>query len=216
MVQQNLVSYILAQVRQGKTLQEINDFLVRAGYDKQEVESSVQYVLNLQTSPKLAEEQRIQQLAQYIQKQIGAGYDQQTISNFLLSRGYPYYEVNSALQQATMPKKEMKIEHKLLIFALVAMFIMTGAVTFLYIKAYIFIGAPPEKLLDVETEQLTALIQQGGELTFEVKLINLGYEKRFDVLLKYQVIERETQAVVLEKEETVALSTTRPHAIGMA
>ncbi|MBW2965072.1 hypothetical protein KY363_06450, partial [Candidatus Woesearchaeota archaeon] len=38
--------------------------------------------------------------------------------------------------------------------------------------------------------------------------INFGYEKRFDVVLHYQVLDRETQTTVLEKSETVALSTT--------
>ncbi|MBU2560926.1 MAG: hypothetical protein KKD17_01420 [Nanoarchaeota archaeon] len=209
MVQQNLVAFILAQLRQGRRLEEINDFLIRAGYEKSEIESSVQYVINLQTNPQLAEEQRIQQLADYIQKQLQAGYGQQAIANFLISRGYPYYEVNSALQQATIPKKEIRIEHKLVVFALIAMFIMTAAVTIMYFKAYMLIGiGVPEKLLDVEAERLTTIVQQGGELTFQVKLINFGYEKRFDVVLNYKVIDRETQGTVLEKSETVALSTT--------
>ncbi|MBW2964092.1 hypothetical protein KY363_01410, partial [Candidatus Woesearchaeota archaeon] len=186
MVQQNLVSYILTQLRRGARLEDINRFLLEAGYDKAEVESSVQYVINIQTNPKLAEEQRIQQLAAYVQTQLKAGYNQQAISNFLISRGYPYYEVNSALQQATIPKTEVRAEHKLLVFALIAMFIMTSAVTIMYFKAYTLIGiGVPEKLLDVEASQLTTIVQQGGDLTFQVKLINFGYEKRFDVVLHY-------------------------------
>jgi len=208
MVQQNLVAFILGQLRQGKQLSEINEFLIRAGYDKQEVESSVQYMINTQTNPKLAEEQRIQQLSQYIQKQMTAGYPQQAISNFLISKGYPYYEVNSAMQQAMMPVKAPKLEHKVFILAMAAMIIMIGVVLSLYMKAQIKLDGVPERLLDVETEQLTTIVQQGGELNFEMKLINFGHEQRFDILLKHQVIDRETQAVVLEKQETVALSTT--------
>jgi len=209
MVQQNIVSYILSQLKQGRSLEEINRFLLEAGYEKSEVESSVQYVINLQTNPKIAEEQRIQQLAKYTQEQLNAGYNSQTIANFLISRGYPYYEVNSALQQATARPKEVKTEHKLVIFALIAMFVMTTAVTLMYFKAYTLIGiGVPDKLLDVEAEKLTTIVQQGGELAFQVKLINFGYEKRFDVLLEYKVVDRETQGVVLEKSETVALSTT--------
>ncbi|MBI5880495.1 hypothetical protein HZB90_00015, partial [archaeon] len=172
MVQQNIVSFIISQLKQGKTIEETNKFLIEAGYDKAEVESSVQYTINTQANPRLAEEQRIQQLSSYIQQQTKAGYDLQTISNFLISRGYPYYEVNSALQQVTMPRKEARLEHKLVIFALVAMLIMTGAVTIMYFKAYTLVGiGVPEKLLDVETEKLTTIVQQGGELMFKVKLI---------------------------------------------
>jgi hypothetical protein len=214
MVQQNIVSFIISQLKQGKTIEEINKFLIEAGYDKAEVESSVQYTINTQANPRLAEEQRIQQLFLYVQQQIKAGYDLQTIYNFLISRGYPYYEVNSALQQVTMPKKEAKLEHKLVIFALVAMFLMTSAVTIMYFKAYTLIGiGVPEKLLDVETEKLTTIVQQGGELMFKVKLINFGYEKRFDVTMNYKVIDRETQGTVLEKSETLALSTTLENVI---
>ncbi len=209
MVQQNLVSYILTQMRQGKTLEELNRFLIGAGYDKTEVESSIQYVLNTQTNPKLAEEQRIQQLTDYIQKQLQAGFQQQAISNFLVSRGYPYYEVNSALQQATLPKREEKVQHKMLILALIMMFVMTSAVTFMYFKAYTKFGFEvPEKLLDVEAEKLTTLVQQGGTLDFRVKLINFGYERRYDVALSYKIIDRQTQGTVLEQTETLALSTT--------
>jgi hypothetical protein len=209
MVQQNIVSYILSQLKQGRSLEETNRFLLEAGYDRSEVESSVQYVINLQTNPKIAEEQRIQQLAKYAQEQLSAGYNQQAIANFLISRGYPYYEVNSALQQATAPPKEVKTEHKLVVFALIAMFVMTTAVTLMYFRAYTLIGiGMPEKLLDVEAEKLTTIVQQGGELAFQVKLINFGYEKRFDVLLEYKVVDRDTQGIVLEKSETVALSTT--------
>lgn len=207
MVQQNIVSYILSQRRQGKTLQEINEFLLKAGYDKQEVESSIQYVINTQSNPQLAEEQRIQQLAQYIQKQISAGYDKNTISNFLITRGYPYYEVSSAIQQLSRPKLERKFEHKLLFVALIGMVLLTGAVLGIYFKSDIF-HTMPEKLLDVETDQLTTLVKQGGELNFEVNVINFGHGKRYDIILTHQVINRETNTVVLEKEETVALSTT--------
>jgi len=214
MVQQNIVSFIISQLKQGKTIEEINKFLIEAGYDKAEVESSVQYTINTQANPRLAEEQRIQQLSLYVQQQTKAGYDLQTISNFLISRGYPYYEVNSALQQVTMPKKEARLEHKLVIFALVAMFLMTSAVTIMYFKAYTLIGiGVPEKLLDVETEKLTTIVQQGGELMFKVKLINFGYEKRFDVTMNYKIIDRETQGTVLEKSETLALSTTLENVI---
>lgn len=209
MVQQNIVSYILSQTKQGRSLEEINRFLLEAGYDQAEVESSVQYVINLQTNPKIAEGQRIQQLTKYTQEQINAGYNTQTITNFLISRGYPYYEVNSALQQATASPKEIKTEHKLVVFALITMFVMTTAVTLMYFKAYTLIGiGVPEKLLDVEAEKLTTIVQQGGDLTFQIKLINFGYEKRFDVVLEYKIVDRDTQGTVLEKSETVALSTT--------
>ncbi len=209
MVQQNLVSYIITQMRQGKKLEDINKFLLQAGYNAAEVESSVQYVINTQTNPQVAEQQRIEQLAGYIQKQLSAGYDQKTIANFLITRGYPYYEVNSALQQATIPKKEMKIEHKLFIFAILAMLVTTSALTFFYFKAYTQIGVGmPEQLLDVETEKLTTLVQPGGELTFQVNLMSFGSGQRYDVLLEYKLIDRDTDVVVLEKMETVALSTT--------
>lgn len=209
MVQQNIVSYVLSQLRRGKKLEDINRFLIQSGYDKSEVESSIQYVINTQTNPLLAEQQRIQQLARYVQQQLDAGYEQQIIANFLISRGYPYYEVNSALQQATAPRKEVKVEHKLVIVAVAVMFLMTAAVTIMYFKAYTLIGiGVPEKLLDVEADRLTTIVQQGGELAFQVKLINFGYEKRFDVVLDYKIIDRDTQGVVLEKSETVALSTT--------
>jgi len=209
MVQQNLVSYILAQMRQGKSLEDINKFLLDSGYDKADVESSIQYVINTQTNPQLAEQQRIQQLVAYVQQQLQAGYNSQTIANFLISRGYPYYEVNAALQQATAPQKAMKTEHKLFLFAVIAMLAVTSAMVFFYLQAYVHVGGEmPEQLLDVETEKLSTLVEQGGELTYQVNLMSFGSGQRYDVLMTYKVIDRETEEVVLEEMETVALSTT--------
>ncbi|MFH1669954.1 MAG: hypothetical protein ABIA62_08565, partial [Candidatus Woesearchaeota archaeon] len=217
MVQQNLVSYILGQLRQGRRLEDVNRFLVQSGYDKVEVEAAVQYVINTQTNPEVAEQQRIQQLVGYIQKQLQSGYDKQAVANFLVSRGYPYFEVNSALQQATAPTQELKLHHKAIIFAFIAMFVMTAGVTFMYLKAYTRAGIEiPDQLLDVEVEKLTTLVQQGGDLTFRVKLINFGFDKRFDVVMNYKIINRGTQGTVLEKSETMALSTTMENIVTFA
>ena len=214
MVQQNTVAYIISQMHQGKSLKDINNFLVSAGYDKQEVESSIQYVLNLEKNPQIAEQQRIQQLANYIEQQVQKGYDTNVISNFLISKGYPYYEVNSAINVLRSPKKEVKVEHKLTIIALATIIMVAVGAGIFFFSAFKDVPVPA-KLLDVTTNKLTTLSKPGADLSFQVNIVNLGEIRRYDVVLDYEIIEKSTNAVIAQQQETVAISTSTQRVVSL-
>ncbi|MBT5021604.1 hypothetical protein HOK51_11255 [Candidatus Woesearchaeota archaeon] len=215
MVQKNLVDYLFSQIKKGKSVYEVKDFLINSGYDKAEVESSVEYVINLWKNPQIAEQQRIQQLSYYIQEQIHAGYNLAMIKKFLVSRGYPFYEIENASKLITQPAVEHKIEHKLIVVALIAMIMMTGVLTFFYAKSFLIDGIPSQtdQLLDVKAEKITTLVIPGEDLVFKVDLINLGEANKFDVELKYSVIDRDLDKVVLSQSESVAIVTSTQRAV---
>ncbi|MFC1723683.1 hypothetical protein ACFL0V_06080 [Nanoarchaeota archaeon] len=214
MVQQNIVAYILSQIQAGKSLEEINGYLIKAGYDKQEVESSVQYVINVEKNPQLAEQQRIQQLANYIQTQVNGGYDQQVIVNFLISRGYPYYEVNSAINVLKAPKIETRVEHKLTFVALMTIILVSVGIGIFYLSSVV---SPeiPAKLLDVTTNKLSTLVKPGDDLSFQVNVVNLGDVRRYDITLDYEIINKDTNQVISAQTETVAISTTTQRVVSL-
>ncbi|HII71717.1 TPA: hypothetical protein HA265_03100, partial [Candidatus Woesearchaeota archaeon] len=189
-------------------------FLLDAGYDKAEVESSVQYVINTERNPELAEQQRIQQLANYIQTQVGRGYDRHVIVNFLIQRGYPYYEVNSAINIIKAPPAEAKIEHKLGLLALVTVILVTVGIGIFYFSAFME-PAVPAKLLDVTTNKLTTIVKPGDELNFQVNIVNLGEIRRYDVVLNYEILEKSTNDVVAQIGETVAISTSTQRVVSV-
>jgi hypothetical protein len=210
MVQQTLVAYIIAQRQAGHQFEEINQFLIQSGYDRAEVESSIQYVINLQANPQIAANQRIQQLATYIQQQTTAGYPIETVKTFLVGRGYPYYEVDSAINLIQAPQKEVKTEHKLVIFALITMIILAGAMSFFYFKIFSLVATPPEAtaLLDVKVTRLTNIPIPGEDFTFTTDVINLGRPEPYDITMRYRVIDKTNDQTVLEQQESIAISTT--------
>jgi hypothetical protein len=210
MVQQSLVNYIIAQRQAGQTFEAINAFLIQSGYPSAEVESSIQYVINLQANPQIAANQRIQQLATYIQQQSQAGYPIETIKTFLVSKGYPYYEVDSAINLIQAPQKEVRTEHKLVIFALITMIILAGAMSFFYFKVFVLVATPAEAtaLLDVKVTRLTTIPVPGEDFMFTTDVINLGKPQPYDITMRYRVIDKNTDQTILEQQESIAISTT--------
>ncbi|MBI4739353.1 hypothetical protein HY772_07450 [Candidatus Woesearchaeota archaeon] len=210
MIQQSLVAYIITQLQAGQTIEAINNFLINSGYDRAEVESSIQYVINLQQNPQLAANQRIQQLSYYIQQQQRAGYPLNTIKEFLVSKGYLYYEVDSAINLVTAPAKEIHAEHKLVVFALIAIIVMSGVMSFFYVKMFVLAAKPSEAtaLLDVKVNKLTTIPIPGEDFIFTTDVINFGKLQPYDITLRYRILRKETDQTILEQQETVAIATT--------
>ena len=130
------------------------------------------------------------------------------IKNFLISRGYPYYEIDSAINIIATPKRELKTEHKMGIVAAVMIILILSISSVFYYKLVVEIQPIPQKLLDVETEKITTIPEKGGDLIFQVNLVNFGNLIMYDILLKYSIIDKSTNQVITEKDETVAISTT--------
>jgi hypothetical protein len=65
-----------------------------------------------------------------------------------------------------------------------------------------------EKLLDIKIEPILSIISPGDMARFEVGIYNLGETKRVDIQLVIQIIDPNTDQVVLETEESIAIETS--------
>jgi uncharacterized membrane protein len=70
------------------------------------------------------------------------------------------------------------------------------------------IVAEKEPLMDVRVEAVTKDVKLGTAVKFHVALYNLGARKRFDVQLIHRIKEIETDRIVYQFEEAVALETS--------
>ena len=140
-------------------------------------------------------------LVQYIQEQIRAGYDINSIKRYLLSYGYAESQINEALQYAYPPTEVKHVLHfsKTTIAMIVAVICSLAIIS----SAIIIYLMPksPDQLLDIKTELAGSSIDQGDALRFTVELINLGKAGRYDVSLRYNVYNLKDEQVEYSQEE---------------
>ena len=209
MVQVSLVEYISKQLETGRNLEDVKSYLKQQGYDEREVDSSAQYAHNLKFNPQHAQNQRVEQLAVYVEQQMKAGYQVPQIKQYLISSGYPYYEIDSAINLIQKPKKA---EHHVLIAAIVIVVLMGGAIlaiTAMNLHLFASQEIPGAgELLDVKAKKLTTAPIAGESLDFQLDVFNLGAAKRYDVIVDYKIVDRETGEAISGQKETFALETS--------
>jgi hypothetical protein len=143
-------------------------------------------------------------LVKYIREQIRAGYDINTIKNYLLKYGYPKSRVNEALQFAYPPTAIKHVVHPsrttiVLIVSIVCSLVLIAAAGFMFLR-------PGSQLLDVEIDLVSDSIEPGESLGFTTQIFNLGKAKGYDVSLKYEIYDLKDKLVKF-KEETIAIET---------
>ncbi|MFQ5474754.1 MAG: hypothetical protein ACE5DM_02860 [Candidatus Nanoarchaeia archaeon] len=209
MVQVSLVDYIKKQLEQGLNLDQVKAQLKEQGYDPSEVDSSAQYAFNLENNPQLAQNQRIEQLSVYVEQQLKAGYQVPQIKQYLINSGYPYYEVDSAINLIQKPKRE---EHHVLIAAIVIIVLMGGAIlTITMFNVKLFAehqNLAGKELLDIKVKKLTTAPVSGESLDFQLDVFNLGAERRYDIILDYKILNRNTKEEIAGQKETFAIETS--------
>jgi len=145
-----------------------------------------------------------QQLTDYIKQQIQAGYDVNTLRNYLIQNGYPKKDVDESINSLYHPEVKHVVHHlskNTIIFVAAIVFILLLIPT-----VYFFISqqdSTPARLLDLRTSIITSSVNPGGKLEFNIELSNLGKSKRYDVLLKYEVVGTD-----ISREETIAVETS--------
>lgn len=144
-------------------------------------------------------------LVTYIHGLLQKGYTISTIRNFLLKYGYTDKEIDNAAQAIYNPV----IRHELhltpaALFAVIFIF-----VSLLGIASFFYYGSPkaPAKLLDLNLEPVTATAAPGENIVFVKELSNLGSSKRYDVTIKQEIINSNTNSIITHKTETRAIET---------
>ncbi|MFO8016348.1 MAG: hypothetical protein R6U32_04535 [Candidatus Woesearchaeota archaeon] len=106
---QQLISYIQQQIKNGYDLNSIRNFLLQQGYNPDEVNESAEFV----------NKQRLSSLIEYVKSSLKQGNDPDSIRSQLSASGYAMPDINEALKEAG--KSSSKFPVKTLVIVLVAL-----------------------------------------------------------------------------------------------
>jgi len=143
-------------------------------------------------------------LKKYIQEQIKAGYDINTIRHYLQEYGYSVAEIEKSIKSIYKPPKPTVPPLKIVIPVISVLLVMIITITYIALQ-------PPEiqkptKLLDLELDKVTDIGSIGDLFEFRVSLFNFGTQGRFDVFLEHRLLDDQDRVLETVKE-TLAVET---------
>ena len=143
----------------------------------------------------------------YIKNLLQQGYDISTIRNSLVKYGYSFKEIDDAISSIYKPtiRHEIHLSHTTVLVILFVFVSLIGTASFFYYSTSK--TKTPTKLLDLNLEPITTTIVPGENIIFLKELSNLGSSKRYDVVIKQEIIEPKTSRVITQKIETRAIET---------
>lgn len=144
-------------------------------------------------------------LVDYVRSLLQKGYGASAIRNILLKYNYTNEEISDAINSAYKPtiRHEIHLSHATIFVILFIFISMLGISLFFY-----FIGLEAKtQLLDLNLEPITTTVEPGKSIAFLKELSNLGSSKRYDVVIKQEIIDPKTNRVVAQKIETRAIET---------
>lgn len=143
-------------------------------------------------------------LVNYVRDLLQKGYDSASIRNVLLKYGYTDKDVSDAISSTyhTTIRHEIHLSRATIFVILFVFASLIGAGSFFY-----YSSKAPKQLLDLNLEPVATRIAAGENAVFLKELSNLGYSKRYDVVVRQEVIDKKTSRVVTEKTETRAIET---------
>ena len=146
-------------------------------------------------------------LVDYTKNLIQQGYDISTIRNFLLKYGYSNNEIDTAINSANKLtiRHEIHLSRATVLVILFVFVSLIGTVSLFYYTTSK--TKTPLKLLDLNLEPITTTVEPGESIFFIKELSNLGSAKRYDVIIKQEIIDLKTNKVITQKIETRAIET---------
>jgi hypothetical protein len=153
---------------------------------------------------------RCMDLTSYIKDLVSKGYDIYTIKSGLLRYGYPEQMVDQAIYNLNHPQKSLELSKTTVLISVGVLIVLALGTYFFF-----FSGVIPDKLLDVTITTSDSEVQPGGFLSASIDLVNMGKQKRYDVFLKYELLNEETRKRAAYKGETVALTDTKSQNVNL-
>lgn len=140
----------------------------------------------------------------YIRGLLQRGYDISTIRNTMLKYGYTNKDIDSAVNEIYHPtiRHEIHLSKTTIIFILFIFASLVGLALFFY-----YPSKQSTKLLDLNLEPIVTSVAAGDYVVFLKELSNLGSAKRYDVVIKQEIIEQNTNKAITQKIETRAIET---------
>jgi hypothetical protein len=148
-----------------------------------------------------------QSLVMFIQNSLNHGMDINLIRNELLQQGHNPMEIDEAINFVFA--KPQHVHHtiafsKSTIIAMVAG--VFGIALTVYLVVMLLNPATPSKLLDFETNPVDKAVKAGEELSFDIRIINMGPSGRVDVEVSSMAMD-ESGTIVGSKTDTFAVDT---------
>ncbi len=219
MVDQRLVNYIQQQMQRGFDITAIRNNLIRSGYAQQVVDEATRFVYSSGQQQTQRPQQQVQQpqqnqetqLLQTIKQWLSQGYDQNSITNYLIQQGYQQQQIQNALNQV-MQKQPAKVKHEIhvapksiaMIMAVVLFIAVIGG------AGYYFLGinsAGYDELLDFTISIDNPSLLPGETLYFSNDFVNFGEKRRYDISVIYSITEKDTGELIDEWKEVFAIDT---------
>ncbi len=163
------------------------------------------YTLNLKLNKK---GWKMSDLGSYVRNLQKQGYTIQQIKQYLLKYGYPENVIDQTIYSLSHPTE---IKHTIHITktSLIAIAIMVIGI--IITSFFVFRHKPAEQLLDVSIDSIDTEVQPGDFLTATIQLSNQGSQIKYDIYLKSEVFNEDTNERLVFKSETFALETEISH-----
>ena len=149
-----------------------------------------------------------QGIVNYIQENLRKGYNINVIRAHLVNHGYQPAVVDEAINRIYRAPEIKHVIHfsPTALIAIALVILGVGGI----ITAIVFLmpqESSPKQLLDVNIKATETNVYPGDIFKFNVELFNLGNLMRYDVTLKYEIKDPNTNTILTTKTETVAIET---------
>src|SRR3989338_7929255 len=144
-------------------------------------------------------------LVNYVKGLLQKGYDIPAIRNTLLKYGYSQKEADEVISSSynnTTIRHEIHLSKTTVLVVVFIFASLLGAAWFFY-----YSPKASTQLLDVNLEPVKITVESGSNIIFIKELSNLGSSKRYDVVIRQEIIELQTTKVITQKIETRAIET---------
>ena len=197
----DLSSYAKEQRKKGYTDKQIKSYLLGLGYSVSDIEKAMKPGFEF-----FHKKEPDKKIVSYIEQSMAKGYKPGSIKE-MLARYYKPDDIKVAMKQA---KKDMGVVHhvidisnRMFILALFGIIIigLIGSGIYLFTQS-------GTKLLDYELVVDVNEILPGEKLYFMNNFINMGDNRRYDIMLEYKITNQRTGTILDSKGETLGVSTT--------
>ncbi|MFH1317350.1 MAG: hypothetical protein ABII01_07555 [Candidatus Woesearchaeota archaeon] len=146
-------------------------------------------------------------LVAFIKQNLEKRYDIYTIKAHLMQSGYSDKDIQDAIEYVYNPptRHEIHLSKPAIIVVVVLAILMTVSAFF------IFRGGPePGELLDISLKSRSEKsILPGEKFSFQYDITNTGSTRRYDIMMEFQLVHRETEQIIDSYEKTIAVETSK-------
>ncbi len=199
---EDLAVYIKQQLEQGYSLDYLRNYLYSLNYPASDIEKAINYVYVLE-------------LSDYIQSRLNQGVPLSQLKYELSKQGYSAEIINRAVSNVYHSPLSRDVgfffKYKTLSFILLGIILIGGILVLSIFMAKTHNSQTPLQPLqmDISINALSKTIIKGEPVRISVDLTNFGSTSRYDVHVRYELINKETQQSILLGDEVVAIETQR-------